>query len=573
MTTETATYIINVDVKNQEAVDQLNRTAASLNVMGSAADRSAKEIDDVTRSSRSASAAQRGLDSSSSKLGKAITGLAAGFITLELAKKAVQAVTRTLSASFAAFAETNTVASTQITEAKRSLTELQAALGEVIFGGETGNAIFETLNRTMHLFKSFVDENREAIQTLTSVLTTVFEVAMISVLVTIDLVSKAVEYIKLTFESWQNAVTALIASFTGLIALLTGGLLTVMRVVLTAIGNLIGGLASLARATGMDGMATMLDGVAASMDGYAAAMERGAAAAVEFARGQGDVVVQTGRNQLDNTREFLGLNDDPNAAFERPTELRPSTPATPGVSDGEVATAVGRSRGGSRPIRQEVEIVVVESKDSLGALTTSEGAKAAVALQALKARQALLLEAELVSAEAMRVMRLDAAIAEADEIARIFEERMRRISDIAREVGSTAGGFLGAGLDAAFSGKDFGKVALKMIGDYLASKGSAMLTEGAVDIAVGAFGNPAQVARGAAEVAGGTALVATGKGLGGAAKGRGGGRVGAVPTASAAPTQGNVVNNVSFGIVGDRRAAAREVAYVTEQGARLGFAR
>jgi hypothetical protein len=185
-------------------------------------------------------------------------------------------------------------------------------------------------------------------------------------------------------------------------------------------------------------------------------------------------------------------------------------------------------------------------------------------------------QAEETAAAALETNRLlQEQLSEQEELAAIQrQEKISEIANIAKEVGGVAGDFLSAGLDAAVAGKDFGKVALKMFGDYLASKGQAMLVEGAVDTAVGiASGNPQQVAKGASELAGGAALMAAGKGIGGAAKGKGGGgaRASAAPTASSQPANNTVNQVVNFGFVGDRRAAARDVAGVTEQALRLGY--
>lgn len=161
--------------------------------------------------------------------------------------------------------------------------------------------------------------------------------------------------------------------------------------------------------------------------------------------------------------------------------------------------------------------------------------------------------------------------------ARAMRERLDKIKSEASGAADAISGLLGAGLDAGFEKrKDFGKVALKMIGDYMVKRGGAMLTEGAVDLAVGAVSlNPQQVAVGAAKTAGGAALITGGKALG--AAGGGGGGKKAAPTATATPaiaptTQSTTINNqISFGFVGDRRAAARDVAQVSEQSARLGY--
>lgn len=112
------------------------------------------------------------------------------------------------------------------------------------------------------------------------------------------------------------------------------------------------------------------------------------------------------------------------------------------------------------------------------------------------------------------------------------------------------------------NGENASKALKKMLGEQLVAMGTAAVAEGAIEVIPGPTFNPF----GFAKIAAGGIAIATGTAMGGS-----GGASPSVATPRAVGNSSNVSIQSNFGFIGDRRAAARDVAEVSRDAQRRGL--
>jgi colicin import membrane protein len=160
------------------------------------------------------------------------------------------------------------------------------------------------------------------------------------------------------------------------------------------------------------------------------------------------------------------------------------------------------------------------------------------------------------------------ARANADKMTQIEKDALAARQAIARDAAASSADLL----QGLMSGQEkASKTIKKFLGSELQARGRAFLIEGAATIAV-----PGLQGKGAALLAGGAAMMAGGALLAGSGGGGGGTAVASgaapIPSSQSAGPSTAVTNQVSFGIVGDPRAAAALVADSTRNALREGYA-
>lgn len=575
MSIEETAVQIDVTVDNAEAISSLNEVNRSLGNLEDGAEATESAIKGTDRATRGLSSGLNSVSGSSNRAESQISKLAKGFLTLELAKKALEVTTRVLISSFNDYAATSAQNTQAQTAMVSELAELKSAFAEALFGGGNFELIVSEIRVTLELMTRAINTAAPAMQDLfgtqmreaTGILNNFLPV-LITFLEQMQRIVDVFQYLTDivnpfdTFTAGARELSNVFSGESGLGEALknywrdVSGAEAFINPAVRAQDEL---TASLQRTTVAQAQASLEARRARYAAGQAAAAEAEAAGATAEAT--------SGLNSFSSW--FTRISEMAPAAQEG---IRGTSRAVDELAE-QLQIMENRNADLWAGFMAASAEVRAEEEERLGAI--QDAADREFEIRSIL-NEKIKNQAEQTAAAALETNRLlQEQLSEQEELAAIQrQEKINEIANIAKEAGGVAGDFLSAGLDAAVAGKDFGKVALKMFGDYLASKGQAMFVEGTVDTAVGiASGNPKQIQQGGAEIAGGIALMAAGKGIGGAAKGKGGGgaRASAAPTASAQPVQNTVNQVVNFGFVGDRRAAARDVAGVTEQGLRLGY--
>jgi hypothetical protein len=532
--------------------------------LGDEAKKAGKEVKKAGTSAKGAGSKMAGM---AGKVGALAGGMIAAAVTLEAAKKGFEF----LKASVEAAAESNTVMAGNIASVSSNLNEMQVALGEAVAGGEAGNELFALFNATLDFLKGAIDRNKDAIQEFVRrgirIAISAVEIMaekfndLEAILFTLKTGFIVIKAIVLDFAA--KAITAMVPlmeTFSGLFEVIGAQAQKIVdspifRALPTSIQETFQSVANFGgdATDAMVGFANSASDMADEADGEALVALAGYDEGLAEIRASGDETAEA----IETFRE--GLDDGTIAANQAERGVTALAAAVGSPDD-----APGESLAGNM---SSFNLMMPGF-----ALAMQQMAEMAVGMQAK------IMEDALFNIELMEEIKLqEAAVlqAAADRAVEAEEEKQDRIASIAGDIGSLSAGLMADGFDAGFTGKDFGKEALKSIGDFMAKKGQALLVQGGVDLALSLF-NPKLGPQGGAEIAGGAALIAAGKGLGGIAKSGKGGGGGSPAKAAPASSAGSVKNvtlnsSVSMGFVGDRRSAARELQSINENTASRGL--
>ena len=468
----------------------------------------------------------------------ALTGLAV--VGLDNVVAVLQRTVEFASESLGAFIERNRGASQSARVAATAMDTLKTQLGAAALGGGNAQLIFGELSRALSQMSLAVNENGEAIQEFTRQgLADLVDGLSELLLVSFDVV----EQIESLYRSLEKVDTVVRASvlrpFTELMES-TGLAAEGTAIPLGEVGN---------RLADIDARA---QNAAQRNEGFRQSLE-------EVARAGRHAAVA----MRENSGSIDGIVDSVNEAIERYAVLSAlfgnSSQAPPPPPPPPRAQTLAPEE-----VEYEVEDLIRVFRESWQEFTatTVEGYKergtAAAEAQAEVAQQLALKEEEQAAAAQAR------AQANADKLLRIEEEALERRKAIAGETaGLTASlvGELAAGEEKALD------VIKRFLGQELMAKGQALVIEGGATLAFSPVG-AIKLAAGLGMVAAGARMARTGGGGSGTAVESG---AAPIPAATTPAPSTTMTQQVSFGIVGDPRAAAALVADSTRTAMREGF--
>lgn len=535
MSTNTANVTVNFSTNANSVSSEIAKLrsettdlAETLGDVRQQADRADDSLERLGSTNGRASTATGGMASS-------LRGLAGPLLTAGVAIKGLELGGRALTAVFNAYVESNDHAASKVSQLTEQFNDLKVQFGEVIFGGGRFDEIVNILSENLQNLARYVSDNQDKIQ---KVVDTFIEMTDIGTGVVSFLLDVSTEFLK--YSDYALWVVNLLTPFDEL---------------WTLVKNI---------ASSLESMGDRLAGLGSYLGLVSSATEEVQIAAPAIQ--QVDTSVQT---LTSSYGQFMGLFSDVSAWQTATVEADANASANT-----RVAESIDKITEASLKLLSLGEIKSDKS-NPMNPFGLSEGAKAAAALQEQKGQEATAQEAILAQQEAFLLKRKEQTELFYQQQEENEANRVARLQEILGEGGTVIGGALSEGIGAAIEGKDFGKSVLKSFGDYLAKKGSAMITEGSVDLLVGGVsGNPQQVAAGAAKLGGGAALIAAGKGLGSAGKD---GKKATSSGASATPTPQssqpvqNVYNvSTNVGMVGDQRSFGREMKEQLDRFKRLG---
>lgn len=469
----------------------------------------------------------------------ALTGLAV--VGLDNVVAVLQRTVEFASASLAAFAETSHSTGQSVRVASEAMRSLQVSLGSAVLGGGNAQIVMQGLTQALGAMSSQAIQNQDDLQALSR---EGFAALADAASITVDAVSAA----NVAFVEARNAVTILNESM--LFAARNVPFVSLLDDIATAVGVV-------ERDT--ERYSRRLAENAARTDDARQSSERLANAtsgvSSVFARLADDL-----RNNRQSVDQFIDSTDDAirrygvlSALFGNASQAPPPPPPPP-----RVQTLAPEE------VEYEVEDLIRVFRESYHAFTDStveaykERGTAAAEAQAEVAQQLALKEEEQAAAAQAR------AQANADKLISIEQYALERRKAIAGETaGLTASlvGELAAGEEKALD------VIKRFLGQELMAKGQALAIEGGATLAFSPVG-AIKLAAGLGMVAAGARMARTGGGGSGTAVESG---AAPIPAATTPAPSTTMTQQVSFGIVGDPRAAAALVADSTRTAMREGF--
>jgi len=479
--------------------------------------------------------------------GSAAVGLA---VAVEAAKKAFEAVKRVVelaTVAVEAFAETNQVTAGLVEGTAQRFTELQSAIGGAIVGADDGRRLFGAFNETLDFLRQIVDANQEAIGLFV-------ERALVLAIRSIQF---AIEVVGNLVKGFNNLKLVLPLIERGLVHLEIGVIRfgnSLVSGILDVVGDVAEGLSEFlefleATANRIPGVNISLDGTATSLDNLSASTEES-------------------RRQLERQSAALqGAADRAEqeyaAAVANVAEMNARVDATVQGATGSLDELVFRFQAGATAgsafvaATSEVTGAVDDTNDVLATTIGLLGNMGVALLSSAAVIENEYIAGQTYMTEQLRLAeeeRLRIAEEAAEREAQIAEERAAKQRQIGEEIGSQANNLAIALISAeGKSAKERRKILKQALGQEMVTKGQAFLAESIPT----AFVNPV---RAGLLAAAGSGLIAAGAKFGGSGGG-GGGRGGGQATPRQAVSTQNVVFNqsTSFGFVGDRRAATREI--------------
>lgn len=548
-----------------------------------------KELRSEAGAARAASTANSDLAKGLGGLRTALLGGAAGFVTMEVAKKVFGATTRAVTSSIAAFARESAETQGEIDRLSAATTGLQSALGGALVGGEDGQRIFAALRGVVSALTNAVQQNAGAIRDLAVNAVGGLLQALPAL---VQVVAVGVNTVNAGRLAWLGLRVALDSATEGVaqIGMMLGrGLLQLLAAASNAVGSLSGSLAGLAEAAG-------LDSVAASLARGAEATERFAGAVIDAEGALGELSANSAAAHRRSLAEYgetareIGQNmvaatnvaDNLSAAL---SELSARFDAGD-LSASDYAVSVQRVSSSAREAAGAIEALTAEQAK----LLLAEGQIIDLRAQRLGIEQALTAQAEKAAqadaALAERESALAATAKQKTEAEARFQLQLERRVALAGQVSdSLTSLFEGIGSGLAEGKLQIGKVLGALLGDVLSQVGKTQIALGALNLIPPPFNPLGNPALGALQIAGGGAAVALGAALGGAASGgtpsrsssaaTGGGQsvgtIGALP-AAASTTETYIFNNTAnFGFVTDPEASAAAFSRAASGNRRLGY--
>lgn len=497
-------------------------------------------LESLAREGRQASTSLQGV-------GRAALGAIGGLVSLEAAKQALTATINGLRASIEAYAESNEEGRRTVDAVSSSINSMKAALGEAMIGGDNAQVVVESLNETFDKLRQYIDDNSEAIAELT-----------------VD----GLELFGSTVEKTIVLVDDLRVIFTGLNHVLNDSE--------SALGKVIGVLQSAERHINLTGRA--FEFLRNQAEAALPSIEDGSVRFMHVERAADDA----SNSILDYASSLVEAARISSEVFGAASDVGVPEPPGDGRDD--------RDNGEERKLALQQEFFAAQreaqkeqQRAMMELLGEQEKARIDLIAQAAKAEeieQSLIREKEFEAqmAHLMRMAEMEKAMRDQAGAQKLAGQEKLEAAQAAQRQKWTK-----FGQDAASSAqrlalaasvgsaKERKKALKKALGQELITKGGALIATG--------IGNAIALnPKGALEIAGGASMVAAGAKLAGGGGG-GGGKGAKTPPANSTPasatnnTQNVVINqNTSFGFVGDRRAATREIEEINERSVERGLA-
>ena len=497
-------------------------------------------LESLAREGRQASTSLRGV-------GRAALGAIGGLVSLEAAKQALTSTINVLRASIEAYAESSEEGRRTVDAVSSSINSMKAALGEAIIGGDNAQVVVESLNETFDKLRQYIDDNSEAIAQLT------------------------VDGLELFGETVEKTLVLIDD-----LRVIFAGLNHVLSDTDTALGRVVGVLQEAERQINLTGRA------------------------FRFLRDQAEAVlppIEEGSFRFMHLEQAAdgASNSVLNYASSLVEAARISSEVFGAASD--IGVPEPPRRRGRRDDSEECKLALQEEffaaereaqktqqQQMMELLAEQEQARIDLIAQAAKAEeieQSLIREKEFEAqmshlvrmAEMEKAMRDQAGaqkLAGQEKLEADLAAQREKWTKFGQDAASTASRLaLAASVGSA---KERKKALKQALGQELITKGGALVATG--------IGNAIALnPKGALEIAGGVSMIAAGAKLAGGGGGGGGGKGAKTPPTNSTPasatnnTQNVVINqNTSFGFVGDRRAATREIEQINERSIERGLA-
>jgi hypothetical protein len=561
--------------------DTLGILTSDFNTMASKADNAAGELKDVDREAKRTDRSTSKLDDGVKKVGISFGSMAAGagvataaMVAMEAIKAGMRAGFELLKSSVEAFTEANDEMAGVLAGTSERMTEFKVSIGEAIIGGESGKQIFGVFNQVLSGLQRVVDNNREAIQTFVR---GAIVVMLDAVALSIDYVGRyvvALNSLRLVFPLVRIGVVELSDAMIGLGIAVSRGFLDVIGDITSGLADFVDGIATLA--SRIPGVNVNLNGVSDSLrrintsagntsEGLRQTREQLSASA-DAARSEWNAAASEVAGQ--NAAIEQSFTDASTAVSRLRMELQAGTTGDYAVSaptdDGNANAAGNALVSGLLPrqLREnEFDAFMRENNRDLERLADN-------------ARHWE--EGQLKAIEAINEQKLEQARKQNEEMLRIqesMEEKslamQERADEKRRQMLDDINAFTQMGLTTAFEssfmaidGMDLEKGSKKVkkaIGDMLIAQGRQALLAGSLALIPPPFNPSGNPVAGATMIGIGGTMIGTGRALGG--KGARGGKSSSPTPAQnvQAGSQTTINPTVSFGFVGDRRAAQRDV--------------
>lgn len=567
MATNEAEIKIQIDASDvQNIIGALQNLTRALNRTGDEFEEMGDEAKAAGRQVKSAESQVKGADRSLVTMTRTLAGAAAGFVAAKLTMETLKKGFDFLKASVEAATEANAEAKASLEVTSAAFTGLKVAIGETLISGEAGNELFGLFTETFDSLRRGVEDNKESIQTfvrsglmfMLSTIRTGFDV-LGPFLEFLNNMSLIVPTVRLALVSLANATLLWNSVIAEASLMLIGKLLEGFQ-------SLLEGAGAVADFLGVDFAQEAIANVQSAVEGFEGGVDGAISKIDEFQElisgAQREAVADfeiSSSRIIERGQAIEDIMDRGAAATSSLIE---------GMENGSIAAnqqAAANERlaaslaGNDNSVSETAEKAQESLTKYVNALNELAGAeKLQAALDENKLAGAIKLQ-EAIDAQGQE--KLDQALA-------IREARI----DQATSIMSNSFESLGESISDAFTGDtSFGEAIGKLLGDILTSVGRTQIALGTLNLIPPPYNPTGNPAIGAAQIAGGVAAIAVGKALG-AAGGGGGGRggrrsgVAAPGVARSTPREAveggkNVVFNqtTSFGFVGDRRAATREI--------------
>lgn len=485
-----------------------------------------------------------------------LTRLAAGLVSVELAKRALMGTTRLLVAGLREYGESNAAAGRQVAALSDDATALKNDLLDAAFGGGRFEEIMGVSRDTLEALTTAVKENEEWIRQIIDA-----GIEWGGNLADIIRFLSAVGVELGKYREYANLIVDLANPFDELKSSI-GGVLGVLS------GEQSVGQALATYASDLSGLERILDDTAGAQDTLTDAIE-----------GTGSAVANTSPSFSLYAQAWGMISDGMDLAEAS------SRSYSSGAREAEQATkdldaAMKALANGIVSVQEAQKNSTDLTLEDLARL--SEGYKEAMRLQAEK--QAADLRASTMGTEEGGPSiddKASEAIKAAQQRLDAFKATIRdSAAEIAQSGMTESLGMIGEMFGALASGdedfaKNFGKNSLKLLGKMISSFGQVLIAQGiGISIADPMAGGLPNPARGGAAIGAGAAAVVLGSALGyagGGKKGGGRGGGGGMAPQAAAPVQNTFNLNSSVGMVGDTRAFGREISYQSDRARRMGY--
>lgn len=541
---------------------------------------------------RAAEGALRGIGTSASGIRGpiagatgALTGLIGGLNPARVAAVAAGAAIAGIGASLMvakgaveAYVASNTNATAQVNTMRSSFQNLQITLGEAILShGVLESATGAVADITSSL-SQVVRQNSETFSSLARDGILFVIQATRGLIRIFDIGYQTFEIVRIGLGALRIATLGVATGMAQLGVAIAIGALEAIQQLTRGVQFLVEGMAAVAEATGQDGLAGSLRETTAGMQRFDADLQGMQAGLDQLSQDMSgalnDAVNEYGESVRQSGDRMIAMRDAANEA------------------DAALANVQGNVRNGTYITRSNTQAIVENNTARSTSMSSSLAATEATNSETeayIKQTDALksLSESTLSLADIKAVAEKGAAagliegteggtkIDSTKNTLAGMRDNLRSMFDEFKNIGIEGGLSLADAFGTALGSGDFEefkKNSGKIIGGMISNLGKTMVAAGVAisigDPAAGFLPNPA---RGAALIGAGTAAIVLGATLGAA----GGGKTkaaAAAPTAPGGNSQSTVINQtVQFGFVGDRRAAARDVAIETDRAARLGY--